>query len=79
MILGLDIGTTSVSGVLFDPVRRTAVQSASHRHAADVPGLPPGCHEQCPQKILAVALKVVRPCWRPRGYNTFVGDCMRFP
>ncbi|MBN2291946.1 MAG: hypothetical protein JXM70_05940 [Pirellulales bacterium] len=60
MILGLDIGTTSVSGVLVDPAHGNVVGSTSQYHNADVAGLPPGCHEQCPRKILDVTMEVVR-------------------
>lgn len=60
MILGLDVGTTSVSGVLVSPGCWESARSISHPHEADVAHLPAGCHEQCPKQILAVAVNVIR-------------------
>ena len=60
MILGLDVGTTSVSGVLVSPDCWESARSMSRPHEADVPQLPAGCHEQCPKQILAIALDVIR-------------------
>lgn len=60
MILGLDIGTTSVAGVLVTPGDREVAQSGSSCHEADVSGLPPGHHEQCPRKILEVSREILR-------------------
>jgi sugar (pentulose or hexulose) kinase len=46
MIIGLDLGTTSTSAVLFDTKQRVAVCSAECANDAGIAGLPEACHEQ---------------------------------
>ena len=59
IILGLDIGTTSVSGVAIDETGR--VQSAvSRTHHASVPDLPDGYAEQDPDCLLSTAIGVLQ-------------------
>ncbi len=60
MILGLDIGTTNVAGVLLDAGKRQAALTALRSHGADVAGLPPDHHEQCPRKILETCFELIR-------------------
>ena len=60
MILGLDIGTTTISGVLVETAGGTVLHSVSRSHSADVVDLPAAYHEQCPQRLFDVALEVVR-------------------
>lgn len=58
MILGIDIGTTTVSGVSVEPQTKTVLRTATRAHGADVAGLPAGQHEQCPQTLLQTVLQV---------------------
>lgn len=58
MIIGIDIGTTTVSGVWVEPETRSVMRTVSRAHGADVSGLPPGRHEQCPLKLLQAVLGV---------------------
>ena len=60
MILGLDLGTTNVAGVLLRPGERKAALTASRSHGADVAGLPADHHEQCPGKILEACFELIR-------------------
>jgi sedoheptulokinase len=59
MIIGLDLGTTSISAVLFDPERRVALCSAECANNAGIAGLAEGCHEQCAATISAAACELV--------------------
>jgi sedoheptulokinase len=59
MIIGLDLGTSSISAVLFDPQRRAVVGSAECASNAEVAGLAEGCHEQCATTIAASACGLV--------------------
>ena len=45
MIIGLDLGTTSISAVLFDPERCAALCSTECANNAGIAGLAKGCHE----------------------------------
>ena len=59
MIIGLDLGTTSISTVLFDPERCVAICSAECANNAGIAGLAEGCHEQCIAMISAAACGLV--------------------
>lgn len=60
MILGIDIGTSSISGALYDPNERTLHATASACNDANVTDLPSGHYEQSPERILAIAQDVIR-------------------
>ena len=53
-ILGIDIGTTSVSGVAVDGSDGRVLRGITRAHGADVAGLPAGWHEQSPVKLAEV-------------------------
>jgi len=55
MILSLDLGTTSISAVIFDPLGREIVCSAECPNDAGVSGLPEDHHEQCATTIIEAA------------------------
>jgi len=55
MILSLDMGTTSISAVLYDTRRRVAVCSAECPNDAGITGLPADRHEQCAATLVAAA------------------------
>jgi sedoheptulokinase len=59
MIIGLDLGTTSISAVLLDPERRAAICSAECAHNAGIAGLAKGYHEQCAATICTAATGLV--------------------
>lgn len=50
MTYGIDVGTTSVAGVAVDEDDRVWA-TVTRPHEADVAGLPPGVHEQDPEKL----------------------------
>ncbi len=60
MIVGLDLGTTSISGVLFDPEQGQPVHCIAQAHRAEIEAASPACHEQCPLKILSISLDIIR-------------------
>jgi sugar (pentulose or hexulose) kinase len=49
-LLGVDLGTTSISALLYDDVRRDVLAYAGRPHEAYVSGLPPGHREQDPAR-----------------------------
>ena len=59
VIIGLDLGTTSISSVLFDPERGVEVASAECASNAEIAGLAEGCHEQCAATIATAACALV--------------------
>lgn len=59
VILGLDIGTTSVSAVALD-FRGSQVAAITIAHDADVPRLPPGFREQSPEKLWHTACSALK-------------------
>jgi len=67
MIIGLDLGTTSISVVLYDPEQRMVVSSAECDAKADVSGLPEGWHEQCASTISSAACKLVESLIQSSG------------
>ena len=58
MTLGIDIGTTSVSGVAVDGDGAVAA-TVTQAHAADIPGLPPGVHAQDPARLMSAVDRVI--------------------
>ena len=58
MTLGIDIGTTSVSGVAVDGNGAVAA-TVTLAHAADIPGLPPGVHAQDPARLMSAVDRVI--------------------
>ena len=58
MTLGIDIGTTSVSGVAVDG-DGTVAATVTLAHAADIPGLPPGVHAQDPARLMSAVDRVI--------------------
>src|SRR5512137_1574282 len=59
MIIGLDLGTTSISAVLFNPERQEVVRCAACPNRSEIPGLPAGHHEQDPGVILELARNLI--------------------
>jgi sedoheptulokinase len=59
MVIGLDLGTTSLSAVLFEPERQVVIGSAECPNSAGVTGLAEGYHEQCAASISAAAYGLV--------------------
>jgi sugar (pentulose or hexulose) kinase len=59
LVVGLDMGTTSISAVAVDE-NGHVVRSVTMAHHAAVDGLPEYYAEQCPDRILATALKALR-------------------
>ena len=55
MIIGLDLGTTSISAVLFDAERSAVVGSGECANDATIAGLADDSHEQCASTIFAAA------------------------
>src|SRR5262249_603396 len=53
MVIGLDLGTTSLSAVLFEPERQVVIGSAECPNRAAVTGLAEGYHEQCAATVSA--------------------------
>ena len=58
MTLGIDIGTTSVSGVAVDDSGKVAA-TVTHAHEADLPDLPPGTHAQDPERLMSATDHVI--------------------
>lgn len=58
VVLGIDIGTTSVSVVAVDEVGRL-LKALTRTHCADVTGLPTGYSEQNPADLLEVTLQLL--------------------
>ena len=58
MTLGIDIGTTSVSGVALDSDGSVAA-TVTRAHAADIPGMPSGVHLQDPARIISAVDHVI--------------------
>jgi sugar (pentulose or hexulose) kinase len=77
MLIGLDLGTTSISAVLFDTERRLAVCSAECANNAGIAGLPEGSHEQCPVTLVAAACGLVASLVRQSGNAEGVGPACR--
>jgi len=69
MIIGLDLGTTSISAVLFDPEQCVAMGQAESVPNAGVAGLPKGWHEQCATTISAAACGLVASLIRQSGVS----------
>lgn len=67
LIIGIDLGTTSISAVLFDLKRSTTVASAQRPHHGDIARLPEGWHEQCPEIIADTACCLVASLLRQSG------------
>jgi len=59
VILGIDIGTSSITGVLCSGEDRAVQATVSACNDASAMDLPPGHHEQSPERILAIALDVI--------------------
>ena len=60
MIIGIDIGTTALAGVLVDPATLRVLETVSAPNPGDCPGLSAGRHEQDPLRIEAVFIDLVR-------------------
>ena len=58
MTLGIDIGTTSVSGVALDG-DGTVAATVTRAHAADIPDLPPDVHAQDPARLMSAVDRVI--------------------
>ena len=58
MTLGIDIGTTSVSGVAVDGDGAVAA-AVTLAHAADIPDLAPGVHAQDPMRLMSAVDRVI--------------------
>ena len=58
MTFGIDIGTTSVSGVAIDSECRVCA-TVSRRHDADLSGLPSGVHAQDPHRLMTCTDEVI--------------------
>ena len=58
--MGIDIGTTSISGVLCAGEDRTVQATVAMPHDAEVPELPADRHEQFPERILLITREVIR-------------------
>lgn len=58
MTYGIDVGTTSVAGVAVDEDGRVRA-TVTRPHEADVAGLPPGVHEQSPEKLFTAVRLVL--------------------
>lgn len=67
MIIGLDLGTSSISGVLFDPEQGIALHQAECVHDANIAGLPENCHEQSVTTICAAADELITSLLRQSG------------
>lgn len=63
-VAGLDVGTTSVSGVLIDH-HGQMLRTVSRPHQADIAGLPPGRAEQSPTRLFDAACGVLRELCSP--------------
>ena len=69
MILSIDLGTTSISAVIFDPRRSEIVCSAECPNDAGIPGLPEGHHEQCATSIIETACALMNSLIRKSGLS----------
>jgi sedoheptulokinase len=69
VIIGLDLGTTSISSVLFDPERRVEVASAQCASNAEITRLAEGCHEQSVATIVAAACAQVASLIQQSGVS----------
>lgn len=58
MVLSIDIGTTTVSGVEVDSETGAIRRTVTCAHGADVVGLSAGWHEQSPDKLVSAVLQV---------------------
>ena len=58
MTFGIDIGTTSVSGVAVDDSGKVAA-TVTHAHEADIPDLPAGTHAQDPERLMSATDHVI--------------------
>ncbi len=67
LVIGLDLGTTSISAVVFDTQRGAVVHSAECANSGDVAGLKEFCHEQCPETIFEAACGLVGSVVRASG------------
>jgi sedoheptulokinase len=59
MLIGIDIGTTTVSGIRVDPQGPKVSRTASRENRAEVAGLQNGWHEQHPEEIFDAVRQVV--------------------
>ncbi len=60
MLIGLDLGTSTVTGVLFDAERAAVPGVASRRNDSRLAAEPPSRAEQDPGRVLILALEVVK-------------------
>jgi len=67
MIIGLDLGTTSISAVLFHPERRVVTASVECANDAGITGLAEGRHEQRAATISATACGLVASLLQQSG------------
>jgi sugar (pentulose or hexulose) kinase len=58
-IIGLDLGTTNVTGVLLDAGRREVLRLAQRRNDAALPAVLPTRAEQDPQRLRTLAMEVL--------------------
>ena len=58
-LIGLDLGTTTIGGVLLDTVRAEALRAAGRRNDSSMPPGLPTRAEQDPQRGLGFALEVL--------------------
>lgn len=72
LTFGIDIGTTSVSGVAVD-ASGAVVASANRAHLADLPETAPGVREQDPAKLVAAVDAVIEDLERAAGAAAAIG------
>ena len=72
MLLGIDIGTTTVSGVCLDAETGAIRRTVTRPHGADVAGLPPTRHEQCPGTLVRTVLQVAEALGEGRPVSRLV-------
>ena len=60
MLIGLDLGTTTISGVLWDAERYSVLRAISRRNDSAIPAEVTSRAEQDPRRIYALALQVVK-------------------
>ncbi len=67
LILALDIGTSTISGLLYDRTARRARAVANLANDSDVAGLPATRHEQNPERIYELCLQIQAELLRQAG------------
>ena len=72
MTFGIDIGTTSVSGVAVNDAD-TVVATVTIAHAADIPDLPPGVHAQDPARLMSAVDRVIEELEAKTGAADRIG------